>query len=83
VDAGGLKRTWKRIVKNAGTGQFRFHDLLHAVATSLLVAGAPVIAVSALLGHTRTSTTTDICGHLMPGMGRETTTLLESMMVKT
>ena len=83
MDAGGLKRTWKRIVKNAGVGHFRFHDLRHAVATYLLTAGAPVMAVSAMLGHTRTSTTTDIYAHLMPGMGRETTALLESVMVKT
>ena len=33
MDAGGLKRTWKRIVKNAEVGHFRFHDLRHAVAT--------------------------------------------------
>ena len=33
MDAVGLKRTWKRIIKNAGVGHFRFHDLRHAVAT--------------------------------------------------
>ena len=43
----------------------------------------PVLAVSAFLGHTRTSTTTDIYAHLLPGMGREMSALLESVMVKT
>ena len=42
------------------------------------------MAISAMSGHTRTSpTTTDIYAHLMPGTGRETTGLLESVMVKT
>ena len=72
MDAGGLKRTWKRIVRNANVGHFRFHDLRHAAATYLLAAGAPVMAVSAFLGHTRTSTTTDVYAHLLPGMSRET-----------
>ena len=83
MDAGGLKRSWKRIVKNAGVGHFRFLDLRHAAATYLFAAGAPLMAISAFLGHTRASTTTDVYAHLLPGMGRETSTLLESVLVKT
>jgi integrase len=82
MDAGGLKRTWKRIVKNAVVGHFRFHDLRHAVATYLLVAGAPVMAVSALL-RAHPHLHDDGHAHLLPGMRRETTALLESVMVKT
>ena len=36
VDAGGLKRTWKRIIRDAKVGHVRFHDLRHAAATYLL-----------------------------------------------
>ena len=60
MDAGGLKRTWKRIIRDAKVGHVRFRDLRHAAATYLLASGAPIPAVSALLGHTRTSTTTDV-----------------------
>jgi hypothetical protein len=28
MDAGGLKRAWKRIIRDAGVGHVRFHDLL-------------------------------------------------------
>ena len=83
MDAGGLKRTWKRIVKNADVGHVRFHDLRHASATYLLNAGAPLQVVSQRLGHTRTSTTTDVYAHVLPGMGRQAAELLESVMVKT
>ena len=33
MDAGGLKRTWKRIIRDAAVGHVRFHDLRHASAT--------------------------------------------------
>jgi hypothetical protein len=37
--------------------------------------------VSARLGHTRTSTTTDVYAHVLPGMGREAAEALEAQMV--
>lgn len=82
VDASGLKRTWRRIVRDANVGKVRFHDLRHASATYLLRAGVPVQVVSQRLGHTRTSTTTDVYAHVMPGMGREAAEALERQMVK-
>ncbi len=81
MDAGGLKRTWKRIVKKADVGHVRFHDLRHASATYLLRAGVPVQMVSQRLGHSRTSTTTDIYAHVLPGMGRAAAEALENVMV--
>jgi integrase len=41
------------------------HVLRHAAAT-LLSAGVPVAAVSAILGHARTSITYDVYAHSMP-----------------
>jgi integrase len=81
MDASGLKRTWRRIIRDAGVGHIRFHDLRHASATYLLQAGVPVQVVSERLGHTRTSTTTDIYAHVLPGMGREAAEALEKHMV--
>jgi integrase len=83
IDAGGLKRTWKRIIRDAGVGHVRFHDLRHASATYLLQAGVPVQMVSQRLGHSRTSTTTDTYAHILPGMGRHAAEVLKSVMVKT
>jgi integrase len=81
MDAGGLKRTWKRILNQAGVEHVRFHDLRHISATYMLSGGLALPAISQRLGHTRTSTTTDIYGHVLPGMGREAALLLESLMV--
>ncbi len=80
MDAAGLKRTWKRILKNAGVGHVRFHDLRHASATYMLQAGVPLQMVSQRLGHSRTSTTTDFYAHLLPGMGRQAAEALERVM---
>jgi len=43
----------------------RFHDLRHSTAMMLLKDGEPISIVSALLGHARTSTTTDTYGHVL------------------
>jgi integrase len=80
MDAGGLKRTWKRIIRDAGIGHVRFHDLRHASATYMLQAGVPVQMVSQRLGHSRTSTTTDIYAHVLPGMGKLAAETLERVM---
>jgi integrase len=80
MDAGGLKRTWKRVIRDANVGHVRFHDLRHASATYLLQAGVPVQMVSQRLGHSRTSTTTDIYAHVLPGMGRHAAEVLEKVM---
>jgi integrase len=83
MDAGGLKRAWKQIVKRAGVEHVRFHDLRHVSATYLLNAGVPIQVVSQRLGHTRTSTTMDVYAHILPGMGRQAAELLEGVMVNT
>lgn len=80
MDAGGLKRTWKRIIRDAGVGHVRFHDLRHASATYMLQAGVPLQMVSARLGHSRTSTTADVYSHVLPGMGRAAAEALERVM---
>ena len=80
MDAGGLKRTWKRVIRDANVGHVRFHDLRHASATYLLQAGVSVKVVSERLCHSRTSTTTDTYAHVMPGMGREAAETLERVM---
>jgi integrase len=46
----------------------------------MIQAGVPLPVVSQRLGHTRTSTTTDIYAHVMPGMGREAAEILERVM---
>jgi len=52
----GWDRRWRRILKEAGITDFRFHDLRHTAATRISrVAG--INAAKNLLGHTRIETT--------------------------
>jgi len=81
MDAGGLKRTWKRVIRKAEVGHVRFHDLRHCAASYMIAAGVPITMVSQRLGHSRVSTTTDIYAHVLPGMGREAAQVLENVMV--
>jgi integrase len=75
-----LQRTWSRILKTAKvTEHVRFHDLRHAAASLMIGAGLPIVAVSAMLGHSRVSTTLDVYAHLMPGQGEEAALLLEDL----
>lgn len=47
----------------------RLHDLRHAYASHLLGQGVPLPEVSALLGHTRTSTTANTYAHVVERQG--------------
>lgn len=67
MDAGGLKRTWRKIKKTSGV-DMRFHDLRHAHAALLIRAGVHAKVIQERLRHKQISTTMDIYGHLMPGL---------------
>jgi len=58
-----MTRKWRRLADKAGIG-FRLHDLRHAYGTLLLSNGVPVQEVSALMGHSKTSTTMNVYAHV-------------------
>ena len=55
---------WHRLCESVGV-ECRLHDLRHALASSMLAAGVDPVRVSRRLGHSRTSTTVDVYGHLI------------------
>lgn len=61
--------------RHAGVS-IRLHDIRHAAASHLLAAGMDLKTVSQRLGHTRTSTTADIYGHVMPNVDRTSAEIL-------
>ena len=81
--SGNFHRDWKRLQAKAGI-KCRFHDLRHLAASVLLVKlkKSPT-EVSAILGHSKTSTTLDIYGHMLPGMGAETARQMEDQVIPT
>lgn len=53
----GWDRTWRRMLKEAGITDFRFHDLRHTSATRLVRSSGNLKAAQKLLGHARIETT--------------------------
>jgi integrase len=68
IHARNLIRFFKKLLKEAGLPEIRFHDLRHTAASIMLNHGIPVIIVSRRLGHARPSITLDVYGHLIPSM---------------
>lgn len=61
----------KRILKEAGLPQIRFHDLRHTFATHALTSGVDAKTLSGILGHANASFTLDTYTHVTPDMQRE------------
>jgi integrase len=67
IDPDNLTKAYKAMLSRAGLRDQRFHDLRHAAATLMLRDGLPVHEVSAVLGHSQTSTTLNVYSHVLPG----------------
>ena len=66
----------------AEVGHIRFHDLRHAHATQLLMAGVHPKIVSERLGHSTISITMDTYSHVLPGLQEEAVVKLEQWLVE-
>ena len=62
--------------------EVNFHGLRHTNATLLIGQGVDVTTVSSRLGHSRTSTTTDIYAHALKKPDIEAANKLENMFKK-
>jgi len=60
-----LDRDFKKLLDKAGLPSIRFHDLRHTAASIMLKYFSPV-TVSRVLGHSKSSITLNIYGHLLP-----------------
>ena len=66
IDPDNLTKAYKALLKGAGLRDQRFHDLRHTAATPMLRDGLPVHEVSAVLGHSQTSTTLNVYSLVLP-----------------
>jgi integrase len=66
-----FSRRFQRLVRRLELPAMRLHDLRHAYATTLLLAGVHPKIVSEALGHTSTSFTMDTYQHLLPSLGSQ------------
>ena len=63
VDGGNLRRTFKRLSKQAGLPVLTLHHLRHTAATNLKNLGIPARDVQSILGHAHINTTMQIYQH--------------------
>ena len=72
-----------RLSEKCGCPQVRFHDLRHAVATTLLANGTDVATVATRLGHASPVTTMRIYAHVLEAHDRKAATVMGSLLAST
>lgn len=75
-----LLKSFKKLCREAGLPEIRFHDLRHTAASLMLNNGIPVIVVSRRLGHARPSITLDVYGHLIPSKQQEAAEIMDELL---
>jgi integrase len=80
LDPCTVTHNFARIVRRAGLGKVRFHDLRHTFASTMLMKGAPAKVVSEALAHASTGFTMDVYSHLLQGMQRDAVRLLDEVL---
>jgi len=80
LDASGARKTYFKLIKQAGLPRIRPHDLRHSAATLLLVQGVPIKVVSEVLGHASVAITMDLYSHVLPDMQRDAAAAMESLL---
>ena len=78
VIAASLSAGFARIADSVGLGDVRLHDLRHGFAVALLREGINVKVVAEALGHSRASFTLDTYMHVLPGMGEQVASAIET-----
>jgi integrase len=83
MNAANLRRSWRLIRERNGLPFFRLYDLRHAHASLLAEAGVSNKIIAERLGHASTKLTDDTYSHLMPGMQRQVSELVGSILQST
>lgn len=65
ITPGTFKNWFNKICALAGIDHYTLHSIRHTNITLQLMAGVPLVTVSARAGHARTSTTSDIYAHVL------------------
>ena len=74
-----VRWAFQRVLKDAGLPRIRFHDFRHTAATLLLGRGVHPKIVSEMLGHSTIAITLDTYSHVLPGIAREASSHMSSL----
>lgn len=76
----GTVHLWlKKILTTANLPHHSVHSLRHTNITMQIMAGVPIVTVSGRVGHSKTSTTTDIYSHFIKSGDKEAARIIEEM----
>ena len=73
---------FKRVVKQLGIEEVRFHDLRHTYATLSLQNGDDIKTVSESLGHATVAFTLDVYGHVTQQMKKASAARMQAFIEK-
>jgi integrase len=80
IDAASVTRALKRLLKDAGLRDQRFHDLRHACASLMVAQGVHPRVVMEALGHSQISLTMNTYSHVLPEAQKQAADLLDSVL---
>ncbi|MBX6770850.1 MAG: site-specific integrase [Chloroflexi bacterium] len=75
-----IRRSFKKLLQQAGLPAIRFHDLRHTAATLLLSLGEHPKVVQERLGHSTIAVTMDVYSHVLPDLQREAAAKLDRLL---
>ncbi|MGB3700832.1 MAG: site-specific integrase [Anaerolineales bacterium] len=81
LDQYRLSHEFKKLIKNNGLPNIRFHDLRHTSISFLLEMGTPLNTVQRRAGHAKASTTSDVYGHSMARSQEEAAEKIDEMVL--
>lgn len=81
LDPWGVIRAFKRLLKDAGLPNIRFHDLRHTAATFLLAQGVDPRTIMETLGHSQISLTLNTYSHVLPSLQRDAAEKMNRLLV--
>jgi len=76
-------RHFRQLTDAVGLPRIRVHDLRHFAATMMLSSQVPLAMASKTMRHSTLSTTTEIYGHLLRQVGRDTVTAIDAALTAT
>ena len=77
-----LTRVWARVSLAKRLPRVTFHALRHTHASMLIANGVDIVTISRRLGHSKTSTTLDIYGHLFKGADAAAAEAIDALLGK-